>query len=167
MNRFFRSALFPLIVIVLLVYLASQTLIPDQKAAKKVTYSDLIQRVQKDPDSIALVDFNPKKQQITATPSNEDDPKVKVNYPTPQSQIEFQNLLQRRRRRVRLEGHRLVGVVGPPRHVPAARAADPLLALHHEPDAGRRLEGDELREEPREADVPRLAEGDVQGRRRL
>ena len=27
MNRFFRSALFPLIVIVLLVYLASQTLI--------------------------------------------------------------------------------------------------------------------------------------------
>ena len=94
MNRFFRSALFPLIVIVLLVYLASQTLIPDQKAAKKVTYSDLIERVQKDPESIALVDFNPKKQQITATPSNEDDPKVKVNYPTPQSQIEFQNLLR-------------------------------------------------------------------------
>ena len=30
MNRFFRSALFPLIVIVLLVYLASQTLIPDR-----------------------------------------------------------------------------------------------------------------------------------------
>jgi len=95
MNRFFRSALFPLIVIVLLVYLASQTLIPDQKAAKKVTYSDLIQRVQKDPDSIELVVFNPKKQQITATPSNEDDPKVKVNYPTPQSQIEFQNLLSK------------------------------------------------------------------------
>ncbi|MGH3016850.1 MAG: ATP-dependent metallopeptidase FtsH/Yme1/Tma family protein, partial [Gaiellaceae bacterium] len=96
MNRFFRSALFPLIVIVLLVYLASQTLIPDQKAAKKVTYSDLIQRVQKDPDSIELIVFNPKKQQITATPSNEDDPKVKVNYPTPQSQIEFQNLLERK-----------------------------------------------------------------------
>ena len=28
MSRFFRSALFPLIVIVLLVYLASQTLLP-------------------------------------------------------------------------------------------------------------------------------------------
>ncbi|MET0938093.1 MAG: ATP-dependent metallopeptidase FtsH/Yme1/Tma family protein, partial [Gaiellaceae bacterium] len=96
MNRFFRSALFPLIVIVLLVYLASQTLIPDQKAAKKVTYSDLIQRVQKDPESIELVVFNPRKQQITAEPSNEDEPKVKVHYPTPQSQIEFQNLLQRR-----------------------------------------------------------------------
>jgi cell division protease FtsH len=95
MTRFFRSALFPLIVIVLLVYLASQTLIPQQKGAKKVTYSDLIQRVKTDPDSIELVVFTPTKQQITVTPSDESDPKVKVNYPTPQSQIEFQNLLQK------------------------------------------------------------------------
>ena len=33
MNRFFRSALFPLVVIVLLVYLASQTLIPRRDSA--------------------------------------------------------------------------------------------------------------------------------------
>ena len=46
MNRFFRSALFPLIVIVLLVYLASQTLIPKSKSAKKVTTSDVIARIQ-------------------------------------------------------------------------------------------------------------------------
>ena len=45
MNRFFRSALFPLIVIVLLVYLASQTLIPHGKSSRKVTYSELIQDV--------------------------------------------------------------------------------------------------------------------------
>ena len=38
MNRFFRSALFPLVVIVLLVYLASQTLIPHKSATEKVTY---------------------------------------------------------------------------------------------------------------------------------
>ena len=38
MNRFFRSALFPLIVIVLLVYLASQTLMKGEKQ-EKVTYS--------------------------------------------------------------------------------------------------------------------------------
>ena len=42
MNRFFRSALFPLIVIVLLVYLASQTLIPHGKSSVKATYSDFI-----------------------------------------------------------------------------------------------------------------------------
>src|SRR5262245_26800372 len=95
MTRFFRSALFPLIVIVLLVYLASQTLIPQQKGAKKVTYSDLIQRVKSDPDSIELVVFTPTKQQITVTPSDDSNPKVKVNYPTAQSQIEFQNLLEK------------------------------------------------------------------------
>ena len=55
MNRFFRSALFPLIVIVLLVYLASQTLIPKSKAPAKVTYSQLISRVQNDPGSIKEV----------------------------------------------------------------------------------------------------------------
>ena len=95
MTRFFRSALFPLIVIVLLVYLASQTLIPQQKGAKKVTYSDLITRVKEDPKSIELVVFTPTKQQITVTPSDESNPKVKVNYPTPQSQIEFENLLEK------------------------------------------------------------------------
>ena len=46
MNRFFRSALFPLIVIVLLVYLASQTLIPHSKNTEKKTYSDLITQVR-------------------------------------------------------------------------------------------------------------------------
>ena len=35
MNRFFRSAFFPLIVIVLLVWLASQTLIPKSNNARK------------------------------------------------------------------------------------------------------------------------------------
>jgi lipopolysaccharide export LptBFGC system permease protein LptF len=41
-NRIFRSALFPLIVIVLLVYLASQTLIPSGEESEKVTYSQLV-----------------------------------------------------------------------------------------------------------------------------
>ena len=42
-NRFFRSALFPLVVIVLLVYLASQTLMPRRDGSEKMTYSQLIQ----------------------------------------------------------------------------------------------------------------------------
>ena len=96
MTRFFRSALFPLIAIVLLVFLASKTLIPQQKSAKKETYSELITRVQQDPKSIDNVVFTPTKQQITATLSDEKGTKVKVHYPTPQSQIEFQNLLQRK-----------------------------------------------------------------------
>ncbi len=96
MTRFFRSALFPLIAIVLLVFLASKTLIPQQKSAKKETYSELITRVQQDPKSVDSIVFTPTKQQITATLSDEKGTKVKVHYPTPQSQIEFQNLLQRK-----------------------------------------------------------------------
>ena len=95
MNRFFRSALFPLIVIVLLVYLASQTLIPSSKSAEKVTYSQLIQRVQNEPSSIETVVFSPSKNQIQATLRDESKTKIKVNYPSDESQIQFQNLLEK------------------------------------------------------------------------
>ena len=60
MNRFFRSALFPLIVIVLLVYLASQTLIPKRQDEKKVTLSELIQQV--DSGNVNEVLFTPTKR---------------------------------------------------------------------------------------------------------
>ena len=91
MNRFFRSALFPLIIIVLLVYLASQTLLPGRSQQTKLTYSQLIQKV-KDGD-VDQVEFNPNRQQITANLTTEGT-KVKVNYPTSQSATQFQNLLE-------------------------------------------------------------------------
>jgi cell division protease FtsH len=93
LSRFFRSALFPLIVIVLLVYLASQTLLPRSESAEKVTYSELIARVNTDPDSIEQVLFKPKTREIEASLAGT-DAKIKVNYPSDQSQIEFQNLLE-------------------------------------------------------------------------
>ncbi len=91
MNRFFRSALFPLIVIVLLVWLASQTLIPRSKSEKKTTYSQLIQAV--DDGDVASAVFVPSKRQITA--ELKDGTKVKVNYPSDQSQVLFQQSLQK------------------------------------------------------------------------
>jgi cell division protease FtsH len=91
-NRFFRSALFPLVVIVLLVYLASQTLIPHSKSTKKETYSQLIQRVKTNSDSIQEVVFTPRSLLITATLT--DNTKVKVHYPSDQSQVQFQDQLQ-------------------------------------------------------------------------
>ena len=90
MNRFFRSALFPLIIIVLLVYLASQTLLPGRSAQQKITYSQLISKVKE--GAVNDADFNPNRQQITA--NLVDGSKVKVNYPTAQSATQFQNLLQ-------------------------------------------------------------------------
>jgi cell division protease FtsH len=90
-NRFFRSALFPLVVIVLLVYLASQTLISRNDSAQKITYSEL--RQQAEAGNVSEVLFNPNRQQISATLDS--GQKVKVNYPTPQSQFAFEEILQK------------------------------------------------------------------------
>jgi cell division protease FtsH len=90
-NRFFRSALFPLVVIVLLVFLASETLIPNRSSGAKLTYSELIDQARK--GGVEQVVFSPNRQQISATLTSGD--KVKVNYPSPQSQLEFQKVLEK------------------------------------------------------------------------
>jgi cell division protease FtsH len=89
-NRFFRSALFPLVVIVLLVYLASQTLMPRGDSSEKMTYSQLIQATKN--GDVSEVTFTPNRQSITAVLDS--GQKVKVNYPSPQSQAQFQNVLE-------------------------------------------------------------------------
>ena len=96
MRRFSLRALFPLIVIVLLVYLASQTLLPRSDDPESLTYSQLIDKVESNPSSISEVVFNPKGRSIEATETGTDgqETKIKVNYPSDQAQIEFQNLLQ-------------------------------------------------------------------------
>jgi len=90
-NRFFRSALFPLIIIVVLVYLASQTLLPGRSEQRKMTYSEAISEVRNGGVDEAV--FDPRRQSITLTLVGERG-KAKVNYPTPQSATDFQNLLE-------------------------------------------------------------------------
>jgi cell division protease FtsH len=80
-NRFFRSALFPLFVIVLLVYLASQTLIPHGKNTQKVTYSEFRQDIKT--GQISSAEFNPSKRQISGKLT--DGKKYSVHYPADQS----------------------------------------------------------------------------------
>jgi cell division protease FtsH len=82
-NRFFRSALFPLVVIVLLVWLASQTLIPHGKSETKFTYSEFIQQAEN--SDVANVEFNPSKRSITGTIPSDGDKKFTVHYPADQS----------------------------------------------------------------------------------
>jgi len=89
-NRFFRSALFPLVIIAALVWLALQTLGTHGQPTQKTTYSQLIQKAKTDPAAFSSVTFVPTKQEIDATVANQ---KVAVNYPTDQSATEFQNLL--------------------------------------------------------------------------
>jgi cell division protease FtsH len=92
-NRFFRSAFFPLIVIVLLVWLASQTLIPKHGHTAQKTYFQLQTAIRQDPGSFQEVVFNPSKRAITATQT--DNTKITVHYPSDQSALQFQNLLDR------------------------------------------------------------------------
>jgi cell division protease FtsH len=100
MNRFFRSALFPLIVIVLLVYLASQTLMGSEPK-EKVTYSQLQQRVESDPEAFKEIVANPSKQELTVElqpdPGEEKGEKYKVAYPSPESLNNFESLMRDKR----------------------------------------------------------------------
>jgi cell division protease FtsH len=92
-NRFFRSALFPLIIIVVLAYLAMQTLTGNDKKAEKQTTSELIADIQAHPGNYEEVVFDPRKQSLTATRSDADETKIVVNYPSPESTVELQRIL--------------------------------------------------------------------------
>ncbi len=94
MNRFFRSALFPLIILVVLAWVAMNTLTGNDKQAEKATYSDLVARVQDNPESIEQVTVNPRKQEITAELTGGDKRKVVVNYPTDESYAFFERQLR-------------------------------------------------------------------------
>ncbi len=95
MSRFFRSALFPLIVIAAIVWLATQTLVTTGKKAEKTTYSAVINQAKNDPASIREVVFNPSKREISVYGA--DGKKQVVHYPSDQSQVQFQNTLQKQK----------------------------------------------------------------------
>jgi cell division protease FtsH len=97
-NRFFRSALFPLVIIAALVWLALQTLSGSDKQSSKLTLSDV-------QDKIALCDaaapqkcefreivFNPNKNELKYELKN--DTKGSVHYPGDQSAADLQASMQ-------------------------------------------------------------------------
>ena len=91
MNRFFRSGLLPLILIVLVVYLASSQLMGGNKNEKKVTYSEFINQVET--DQIESATFNPNKRKISF--ENTEGKKGSVNYPSDQSAPGLTNLMKK------------------------------------------------------------------------
>src|SRR5690348_8380379 len=66
-NRFFRSALFPLIIIAALVWLALQTLGSHGTKVDKQTTSWVYQQVRDTPSSIDNISIDPNKQSLTLT----------------------------------------------------------------------------------------------------
>jgi cell division protease FtsH len=91
MNRFFRSAFFPLIVIVLLVWLASQTLIPKNSHAQKLTTSEAIAAVKS--GGVSEATFAPSKRSISLKLTS--NKTATVHYASDQAQLQFQDLLQK------------------------------------------------------------------------
>jgi cell division protease FtsH len=93
-NRFFRSALFPLVVIVLLVWVASQTLIPHSKSEKKETLSQFTALAAQ--GNVDNVVFNPNKHSISFTINTEGDKKATVHYPADQALPGIINTLEKK-----------------------------------------------------------------------
>jgi cell division protease FtsH len=89
-NRFFRSALFPLVIIAALVWLALQTL--GTHGSKTVSHStyDFIRQVQTAPRSVQDVSIDPNKQSITATVSGT---KWSLHYASPQSEATIEKYM--------------------------------------------------------------------------
>src|SRR5437764_7820249 len=83
LNRFFRSALFPLIVIAALVWLAVQTLSGHGKKSEKASYGDVVQLIEGSPASIKQAVFSPGKHELTITKSD-GKTKITVHYPSDQ-----------------------------------------------------------------------------------
>src|SRR5579864_3163345 len=89
-NRFFRSALFPLVIIAALVWLALQTLGSHSTKATAETTSQLYQQVKNATAQVTNVVIDPNKQSIAATVNGKP---VTVHYATPQSEAALEQLM--------------------------------------------------------------------------
>jgi len=90
-NRFLRSALFPVVVITLIVWLGTQTLMSHHHSTKRETLSSLYTTVANEPSTIHEVVFNPNKHQAQVQMT--DGTKFNVYYASDQSQADLQNQL--------------------------------------------------------------------------
>ncbi len=98
MNRFFRSGLLPLILIVLVVYLASSQLMGNGKNEKKVTLLRSSRRRSRAGQVKSAV-FNPNKQSISFKLDGRRR-RARCNYPSAAvGPGAFERLLERERRR--------------------------------------------------------------------
>ena len=91
MNRFFRSALFPLVVIVLLVWVASQTLIPHSKSEKKATLSQFIALAK---HRASTTSSSTRASTRSAVVTSQRRQKSTVHYPADQSVPEITRVLE-------------------------------------------------------------------------
>jgi cell division protease FtsH len=91
-NRFFRSALFPLIIIAALVWLALQTLGSHGPKVSKQTTSWVYQQVRDNPGSINEIKIDPGKQSLTLV--DQSGKHYSVHYATAEAEANLERLMQ-------------------------------------------------------------------------
>jgi cell division protease FtsH len=91
-NRFFRSALFPLIIIAALVWLALQTLGSHGPKVSKQTTSWVYQQVRDNPGSINEIKIDPGKQSLTLV--DQAGKHYSVHYASEQAEANLEKLMQ-------------------------------------------------------------------------
>ncbi|HEY3577229.1 MAG TPA: hypothetical protein VGK68_04420, partial [Gaiellaceae bacterium] len=98
MNRFFRSALFPLVIIAALVWLAVQTLGHNSGKSVPLTTSQFIHKVttgQVTSSQQSPVTIDPNKQSISATVATDTgSEQVTVHYATDQSEYSIEQAMR-------------------------------------------------------------------------
>src|ERR1700682_1066257 len=94
MNRFFRSALFPLIIVAAVVWLAVQTLGAHGTKTQPATLYQVLTTIKSDPGSIDHAIFVPSKQELDVyeTPAA-GGKKIVVHYAGDQSQAQIEQLM--------------------------------------------------------------------------
>jgi hypothetical protein len=66
-NRLFKSALFPILVVILLVYLGQSFILSHHSSTKPVTWSDFTHQVQTDPKAFDQIKVNQSDLKLTYT----------------------------------------------------------------------------------------------------
>ena len=164
MRRFFKSAAFPILLVVILAFVA-QKVITNDPGKEAPAYNELIN--QKTgliaEGKVEEVDVNTKDNTLDVKLVN--DESFSTGYP-PYTEQSLINLLERNEREDRRARDRQQRPALAAHLHPALRPLPRPLDLPHEPDAGRRLAGDELRQIESEANVGRRAENHLPRRRR-
>ena len=90
-SRSLRSALFPLMIVVLLVYLASQTLFSSGDRPGDIAYGNAKRLIRESPSGIEHVTFRPNGQEMELTMT--DGRELETNYPADASVVPLESLL--------------------------------------------------------------------------
>ena len=160
MRRFFRSAAFPILIVIVLAFFAQQLISPDSKSTTPSFNQFLGQIESKQIDQVTV---NTKDNTLDVKQT--DGKNYSTGYPDNYEQP-LVNDLTAKRRQDRGQGQgRLEPALAAHLH-PSLPPLLRLLDLPDEPDARRRLAGDELRQVAGQADVGGRAEDHLPRRRR-